>query len=84
MLQRIAAKELLVEFAADPRHHHIFGRADLVHGLCACGEPVFQFVGGEFEPVKAVYGIEVDRDRHQHPVDMGEHPVLVGPPLREL
>ena len=54
-----------------------------VHRLGARGEERRHLGGVEAEPVQAVDGREVDRDRHEHAVDLREHAVLVRAPAGE-
>jgi hypothetical protein len=84
LLAGVAAEEFFVEFAPDPRHHHVFRRPDLVDGLGARREPAFELIGGEVQAVKPVDGVEVDRDRQELPVDLGQNAVLVRAPRGEL
>ena len=83
LLPGIAAEELLVELAADPADDHVLGGADHRHRLGAGGEEGLDLGRIEIEAVELVDGGEVDRDRHEHAVDLRQHAVLVGAPLGE-
>ena len=83
-LARVAAEERLIELAADPADHGVLGVGDEAARSGTGGvEGLDLRVGAQPEPVEAVERGAIDREREQLPVDLGQHPVLVGPPLGE-
>ena len=79
----VATEELLVELTPNLADHHVFGGADLVARLGNRSEKLIEFEGGQLEPVDLIDRIEVDRDRHELPIDRRPDAVLIGTPLGE-
>ena len=80
-MDRARAIEIIAAYGADD---HVFAGQ---HGLSRFAnllEEGFDVFLAEVQPVEAVHGIQVDGDRQELAVDVGEGAVLVGAPLREL
>ena len=85
LLARVAAEEQLIELRADGVDDHIFRRLDLVDRFGSRREILgCLLVGLEVEVEQHVERGAIDRDRHQFLAHIGEHAVLVRPPLGEL
>jgi hypothetical protein len=84
LLARVAPEELFVQLAADFADYSILGGARPADRLCACAEEVRELFRCQRQTVHLIHGIEVDRKRYELAVDLSEHVMLVGPPLREL
>jgi hypothetical protein len=80
VLARVALKEPFVELAADPRTDDVGRAADLAARLGPLGQERGDPAFVEVEAVERVDGRLVDRNGEQPPVDVGQDPVLVGPP----
>jgi len=85
LLAGVAAKEGLVELAADLGHDDVLAGADVLDGLRPLLEERFDVgVGGESGVVEPVDRRTVDRHRQLLIADLREHAMLVRPPLGEV
>jgi hypothetical protein len=74
LLAGVAAKELVVELAADLADDHVLGSLHRVHFFGYRREELFHLDRVEVQPVELVHGIQVDGDGHLLPIDAGQTP----------
>ncbi|KPY78801.1 Unknown protein sequence [Pseudomonas syringae pv. spinaceae] len=83
LLAGVTTEEFLVERSPDLIDHHVFRRANRGHGFRALGQEHFGLLGCHRQTVQLVKRGEIDGDRHQLPINLRQHTMLIRPPLGE-
>jgi hypothetical protein len=79
-----SSEELLVQLAADFADDHVLRRADLRARLRDRSKKLVELKRRQVGAVQLIDRIEIDGNRHQLPVDTGEHSMLIRAPGGEL
>ena len=84
LLPSVVAEEFLVQLASHLRDDHVFRCLDLRPLLGERLEELVELERRELQPIETVDRLQVDRNRHELPVDPRLHAVLIRVPLGEL